>query len=165
MKEALHLVTRELARPFEMHLPVCSLRAAAGKFGEGQEVEEDGWVEVPDMRLREGMFVAQVVGKSMEPRIPDGSYCVFRAPVQGSRQGKIVLVQHHSIDDAEIGGRYTIKRYQSEKVADGAGGWRHTRVMLSPMNLNYDPIELTPEYEEEVMVVAEWVGILERSRV
>ena len=31
------------------------------------------WVELDTGRtLREGMFVAKVVGKSMEPRIPDG---------------------------------------------------------------------------------------------
>jgi hypothetical protein len=158
--EALRLVSRELARPFASHLPVYSLRAAAGKFGEGQEVEEAGWVEVPGMRLREGMFVARVVGKSMEPRIPDGSYCVFRAPVQGSRQGKIVLVQHHSIQDSETGGRYTVKRYESEKGADESGGWRHTRVTLSPLNPSYHPIELIPEDEDEVMVVAEWITAL-----
>ena len=108
VKEALHLVTRELARPFEMHLPVCSLRAAAGKFGEGQAVEEEGWVEVPGMRLRQGVFVTEVVGKSIEPRIPDGSVCIFRAPIPGSRQGTIVGVQHHSIHCPETGGRYTL---------------------------------------------------------
>jgi hypothetical protein len=31
------------------------------------------------------MFVAQVVGKSMEPTIPDGAWCLFRGPVEGMR--------------------------------------------------------------------------------
>jgi phage repressor protein C with HTH and peptisase S24 domain len=56
------------------------------------------------------MFVAKVVGKSMEPRIPDGSYCVFAAPVQGTRQGKIVLAQLRDQADPEGGERYTLKR-------------------------------------------------------
>jgi len=163
VKEALRLVSRELARPFEMHLPVYSLRAAAGKFGEGQEVEEEGWVEVSGMRLREGMFVAQVVGKSMEPKIPDGSHSIFRAPVQGSRQGKIVLVQHHAIQDPDTGGRFTVKRYVSEKVADGGGGWRHNRITLQPLNPEFEPIELTAESENDVTVVAEWVDLLLKS--
>ncbi len=115
------------------------------------------------MRLREGMFVAQVVGKSMEPKIPDGSHSIFRAPVQGSRQGKIVLVQHHDLQDPETGGKYTIKRYQSEKVPDGAGGWRHARITLIPINPDFEPIELIPESEDEVMVVAEWVGVLKQG--
>jgi phage repressor protein C with HTH and peptisase S24 domain len=163
VRDAIRLVSREMARPFETHLPVYSLGAAAGKFGEGRDVAEDGWVEVPGMRLREGMFVAQVVGKSMEPRIPDGSYCVFRAPVQGSRQGKIVLVQHHGLQDPETGGRYTVKRYDSEKITDGAGGWRHARVTLSPLNPEYEPIVLTPESEEHVQIVAEWLAVLGRA--
>jgi len=163
VREAIRLVSHEVARPFETHLPVYSLRAAAGKFGEGQEVEEEGWVEVSGMKLREGMFVAQVVGKSMEPRIPDGSYCVFRAPVQGSRQGKIVLVQHHGLHDPETGGRYTVKRYDSEKITDEAGGWRHARVTLSPLNPEYEPIVLTPESEEDVQIVAEWLAVLGRA--
>ena len=160
VKEALRLVTREIARPFETHLPVYSLRAAAGKFGEGQEVEEEGWVEVSSMRLREGMFVAQVVGKSMEPRIPDGNHCIFRAPVQGSRQGKIVLVQHHSIHDSETGGRYTVKRYESEKVADGASGWRHTAIRLAPINPDFEAIVFREDTEAKLSVIAELVEVL-----
>ena len=37
---------------FRTHLPRYSLRAAAGKFLENQEITEDGWVEAPeDLRL------------------------------------------------------------------------------------------------------------------
>ena len=54
-------------------------------------------------RLRRGMFVAQVVGKSMEPAISDGAYCLFAAPVGGSRQGKSVLVQMRDAADPESG--------------------------------------------------------------
>ena len=77
-------------------VPLVPLKAAAGAFSDPQHVEDDNWEWVAvdsKHRLRPGMFVAQVVGKSMEPAIPDGSYCLFRAPVTGTRQGKIVLVQ------------------------------------------------------------------------
>ena len=40
------------------------------------------------------MFVARIAGRSMEPRIPDGSLCVFRAGVTGSREGRLVLVEY-----------------------------------------------------------------------
>src|SRR5580692_9226416 len=59
-------------RPFVSHLPFYSLRAAATKFGEQMESEEEPltWVRAPEnLRLYEGMFVATVVGRSMEPRI------------------------------------------------------------------------------------------------
>lgn len=49
-------------------------------------------VETP-RSLRSGMFVAKVVGNSMEPTIPDGAYCLFTRPVTGTRQGRTVLVE------------------------------------------------------------------------
>jgi SOS-response transcriptional repressor LexA len=56
-----------------------------------------------------------------------------------------------------------VKRYASEKVSDEAGAWRHDRVRLSPVNPAYEPIELTPESEDEVMVAAEWVEVIKNS--
>ncbi len=65
---------------FVTHLPRYSLAAAAGKFLENQEVHAEGWEEAPpNLRIAPEMFVAHVVGRSMEPRIPDGSLCIFRA--------------------------------------------------------------------------------------
>ncbi len=73
---------------FVTHLPVYSCRAAAGRFGEQMQVDEEGWVEAPaGLRLTEDMFLATVTGRSMEPKIPDGSRCVFRHGVTGSREG------------------------------------------------------------------------------
>lgn len=86
-------------------LPLVPLRAAAGAFSDPQCIEDDAfeWVSVESRhRLRSGMFVAQVVGKSMEPAIPDGSYCLFRAPVEGTRQGKTVLVQLRDASDQRL---------------------------------------------------------------
>src|SRR5713101_3508039 len=61
---------------FVTHLPRYSLAVAAGKFLENQEVTEEGWEEAPpQLRLTKEMFVARIVGRSMEPRIPDGNLC------------------------------------------------------------------------------------------
>jgi len=115
-------------------VPLVSLKVAAGAFSGPQEVENDAWewVAVDTRRsLRPGMFVAQVVGKSMEPAIQDGSYCLFAAPVTGARQGKTVLVQLRDTTDPETGERFTVKRYESEKSRDG-GSWRHGTITLQP---------------------------------
>src|SRR6476661_9854544 len=65
-------------QPFRTHLPLYSLRAAATRFGEDMQVHEEDWISVPeDLRAAENLFVAHVVGRSMEPRIPDGSLNVF----------------------------------------------------------------------------------------
>src|SRR4029450_7771361 len=143
-------------------VPLVPLKAAAGAFGDPQRGGGGNWQWVavdPKRRLRPGMFVAQVVGKSMEPAIPDGSYCLFRAPVTGTRQGRIVLVQLRDAIDPDSGERYTVKRYLSEKVTDG-DSWRHTRITLKPINPDFQPIELIGSEEGELQVAAEFVEVL-----
>ncbi|MCL5966114.1 MAG: S24 family peptidase [Deltaproteobacteria bacterium] len=126
-----------------------------------QDVEPEGWAEISVARkLCPGMFVAQVVGRSMEPRIPDGAWCLFQSPVVGSRQGRTVLVQHRDIQDPETGGSYTVKRYKSEKESDGMGSWRHTEIRLLPENPEFEPIVLKEVRDHEVRVVAELVEVL-----
>jgi len=143
-------------------LPVYSLKAAAGYFGGGEAVDPEGWIRVEGLgKLDKRMFVAQVVGKSMEPRIADGAYCVFRADVVGSREGKIVLVQYRGPEDPETGGSFTVKRYHSEKAGGEDAEWHHTRIVLEPLNRAYEPIELTPEEEGNVTIVAELVSVLQ----
>lgn len=146
-------------------LPLIPLRAAAGLFSDPQIVHEDSeweqWVAVESGRkLRRGMFVAQVVGKSMEPKIPDNSYCLFSTPVEGTRQGKIVLVQLRDQTDPESGARYTVKRYESEKAVDEDGTWRHVKITLKPLNRDFKPIVLAAEDEGSVSVIAEFLQTL-----
>ena len=105
------------------------------------------------------MFVARVTGRSMEPRIPDGSYCLFRSPVSGTRQGRTVLVQLRDEVDPETGLRFTVKRYRSEKSSN-ADGWRHVRIVLEPVNPEFQPLELKTEDEDTVAVIAELVEII-----
>jgi hypothetical protein len=78
---------------FTTHVPVYDLTAAAGFWGPESVPEEIGWTEVPGVAVKPGMFVARVTGMSMEPLIPDGSWCLFRPCPAGSREGRIVLVQ------------------------------------------------------------------------
>ncbi len=143
-------------------VPFVPLRAAAGAFGDPQHIEDDGfeWAAVDSRhRLRPGMFVARIVGHSMEPAVPHGAYGLFRAPVEGTRQGKTVLVQLHDGVDPETGARYTLKRYESKKVQDG-DSWRHAKITLKPTNPEFEPIVLTYADEGEVAVVAELVEVI-----
>ncbi len=152
-------------KPNERYLtsvPLVPLKAAAGAFGDPQHVDDDGfeWVAVDSRhRLRPGIFVAQVVGKSMEPAIPDGAWCLFRAPVEGTRQGKTVLVQLLDSTDSETGERYTVKRYESEKAQQG-DSWTHERIMLKPLNPAFEPIVLDAAAGERLQVVAELLEVI-----
>jgi len=157
-------------RPFVTHLPVYRLQAAAGKFGEEMDGAEEGWARVPasgkpgNRKLGEDLFVARVVGRSMEPLIPDGSLCVFRAGVTGSRQGRRLLVEETGATDAA--NRYTVKRYTSRKSAsraddDGDGSWQHERIRLEPLNPEYDAFDLSgDEFGTRFRVIAEFIEVL-----
>jgi type I restriction enzyme, R subunit len=157
--------------PFENAVPVLELAAAAGRFSGEQEVdglqeaaaqpERFEWAELPDyFRPRPGLFVARAVGESMNRRIPNGSWGLFRVNPHGSRQGKILLVQHRQIQDTDLGGHFTLKRYQSEKSQSADGTWEHTRIVLSPDTTveGYEPIVIEASGDEEVRVIAEWLG-------
>jgi SOS-response transcriptional repressor LexA len=142
-------------RPHITHLPLYGLRAAATKFGEYMDAAEEGWVLAPEnLRLSEGMFVAHVVGRSMEPRIPDGSLCIFRAPVVGSRYGRLLLIEMLDVDDNSQ--RYTVKKYaRTGDLAEGAD--REQSIRLEPLNREFDTFELD---SDRFRVVAEFVQVL-----
>ena len=145
-------------RKFETHIPRYSLAVAAGRFLENQEVTEEGWEEAPPgLRVTSAMFVARIRGRSMEPLIPDGSLCVFRSEVVGSRQGKLVLVESIGRGDND---RYTVKRYSSEKVQREDGTWTHGRIRLEALNPEFESWDLDPE-EDRYHIVAEFVRVLD----
>ncbi len=144
---------------FQTHLPLYSLRAAAGRFGGQQQVEPQGWIETPPgLRLGAGMFVARVVGSSMEPWIPDGSLCVFRGPVVGSRTEKRLLVEDLG-ESAEGGERYTVKRYRSRKREQAGETWEHESVFFEPLNRDFEKWPIRPGHQCHVL--AEFVQVLE----
>lgn len=159
-------VERESGAPA---LPVVDLRFAAGSFSDFQALEDaaEEWVAPPDwIRPQPGMFVAKVDGESMNRRIPNGAWCLFRAAPEGTREGKVVVVQHRDIADPETGGRFTVKVYSSEKLATEDGGWRHQRITLKPDSdrPEYQPIVLElKEGQEEVQVIAEWLMVMPTS--
>jgi uncharacterized protein len=157
------LLSRDEAKPFKNCFPLYDLKIAASGFSDEQQIDDFEWVELPEaFRPSKDLFVAQVVGESMNRRIPNGSWCLFRRNPAGTRQGKVVLVQHREINDSEMGGHYTIKIYWSEKVKNPIGGWRHSKMTLMPdSNLpGFEPIELSEDQMEELRVIAELVAVL-----
>jgi phage repressor protein C with HTH and peptisase S24 domain len=145
-------------QPFVTHLPVYSLRAAATRFGEGMQSEQEGWVRAPGhLTLHENMFVARVVGRSREPLIPDGSLCIFRAGVTGTRQGKRLLIEQFG--ETDFAARYTVKRYTSKKRAvQEDDAWEHERIRLEPLNREFAAFDLGPD---EFRAIAEFVAVIE----
>jgi ATP-dependent helicase YprA (DUF1998 family) len=152
-------------------IPLVPLVAAAGFFSDSQpasdgDIEwlwEGDWVEINGRtKPSEGLFVAQVVGESMNRRIPNGAWCVWKSNPTGTRQNAVVIAELPEIDDAGLVGRYTVKVYASEKVADDEGGWRHSRVILKPdsNDPSFKPIVLEDLNDGDLRIVAELVEVL-----
>lgn len=143
---------------FRTHLPRYSLAVAAGPFlTNPEDVSAEEWVETPsDLRLDEGMFVAEIRGHSMEPKIPNGSLCVFRRNVVGSRNNRLVLVRNSELADDN---QYTVKRYKSEKQIT-EDGFAQTRIRLESLNPAYPSWDLDEE-EGKYQIIAEFVRVLE----
>lgn len=143
---------------FTRCLPVLSLQAACGYFDNYDEPEAEGWVDVSSLSFtpNKDMFVVHAKGDSMLPKIKDGDLCVFERYQGGSREGEIVLSQANETYE-EYGGKYTIKKFHSEKSINEDGMVVHQKIELRPLNTNgFAPIEI-PENSEECIST---IGIL-----
>lgn len=163
-EEFIDQIEREVneALKYVEYLPVYSLAAACGKFGEGQEVDPEGWIRVEKRDWeRDITFVARAVGNSMDPKIKDGDYCIFKANPGGpySKQGRTYLIQHRGKTDPETMGSYTIKGYRSHKGPNGL----NVRVELLPSNKSYAPMafdETAGDIDSRLIFVAEFVAVV-----
>lgn len=146
-------------------LPFYPLSIAAGAFLESQApAEPETWIDItgltPRTRFDKSMFISQIQGKSMEPLIPDGSYCLFTFETAGTRNSKIVLAQKVGLHDADTGAQYTVKRYQSTKKPDPVTEWAHETIVLKAINPDYEDIEILPEEADGLSIKAIWMEIL-----
>jgi uncharacterized protein len=107
-------------------------------------------------------FAVQNSSIPLGRRIPNGSWCLFREPSDGSRNGKVVIVQSRDIQDPDTGGQYTVKIYRSEKT-ETEDSWSHYSIRLEPdsMDFNFKPLILAPEAANEPRVIGEFVGVVE----
>jgi SOS-response transcriptional repressor LexA len=149
-------------KPYVNCVPQYDLSVAAGDFKDffGSPIER--WIELPPpYRNSENYFICKVVGESMNKVIPNNSYCLFEKYSGGTREGKIVLAQHSSIQDAEFGSGLTVKFYHSEKeVTDEL--WRHKTILLKPSSddKNFKNLELEEDALKEFKVLGIFVKVL-----
>lgn len=91
----------------------------------------------------------------------DGIDAIDAIDSAGSRQGKIVLVQHTNFYDADYSGAYSIKEYFSAKSYDEFGNWQHEKIELNPLNSDYNSIIINAEDAEDFRVIGEFVDVVE----
>lgn len=138
-------------------VPVIPLSAAAGGLSDEQlATGAEGTIDPPPgVRLMPGMFAAKVVGRSMEPLIPDGSLCLFKPHGGGSRNGQKLLIRKRGTFDETS--QFTVKVYRSEKTVNEDGTWEHERIRMVPLNPEFEEWNLSPE---EFDVLGEFVAVL-----
>ena len=157
------ILRKEDVKPYVNCVPLIDISAAAGSFSDLQLHSSTQWIELPvNIAAKEGYFVCKVIGESMNKKIPDGSYCLFRLDEGGSRNGKIVLVESTDFIDAEFGSRYTVKEYHSEKQLDG-DQWTHQSIVLKPLSNDpkYNEIRIDKNESSALKIV----GLFERVLV
>jgi uncharacterized protein len=150
-------------KPFVNAVPLVDISAAAGNFSDLQIHSDYEWVELPiNVMAKEGYFVCKVIGESMNKKIPNGSLCLFKKDSGGSREGKIVLVEHYNIQDSDFGSGYTLKSYHSVKILD-EDGWAHKEIILKPLSFDtqFEDIILEENEINELKVVGEFITVLD----
>lgn len=92
-------VLRASAQP---PVPVPVFRLVDGaRYARSNKPAPLGWVVLAD-DVEEGSFIARVEGSAMEPRLPDGSWSLFR-PLRRPPQAKsVVLVEIGAGDDVDV---------------------------------------------------------------
>ena len=104
------------------------------------------------------MFVAKVVGHSMEPGIPDGAWGLFKSfsigapPTPTALDGRRVVARLRTKVDTETGA-YTLKRWKVTKLTTGG---EILEITLRPDNKALNPLVVTSG-DSDVQVVAEYL--------
>lgn len=151
------------ALPYQGFVPLYDLQAVAGGFSDFQLApEESQWIKLPEhFATKPGQFVAQVVGESMNKRVPNGAWCLFNANPGGTRNGKVVLVQHRAIEDPDHGGCFTVKLYRSEKTMSG-DELVNEKVILMPVTSShgYSDIVIEDDDLHDLSIIGEFIAVL-----
>lgn len=158
-EKPINFIPKSKVIPYVNSVPIYDLKVAAGNFSELQTVSDCEWIEIPSRyKPSKDLFACTVIGESMNKVIPNGSICLFRKYLGGSRNGHIVLVEHINIQDPDFGSGYTVKEYRSKKNVDNEQ-WSHQSITLLPLSFNseYSNIEI----EEDELCSLKVIGIFE----
>ena len=145
-------------------IPFYDFYAAAGSFSEMQENKDYNMIGVPSQySANQKYFACRVIGESMNRRIQNNSICIFKEPLGGSRNGKIVLIENYGKNDQDYNSSFTIKTYASEKRYTDDEQWEHSVILLKPNSTDpqFEDIVLHEEDCENMRIVGEFVTVLE----
>jgi phage repressor protein C with HTH and peptisase S24 domain len=135
-----------------------SLQAAASRFGGARNVEVSAWLRLKGVRQSQlvGRFVAQVRGRSMTPAVPSGALALFRSPVVGPLEGRVIVAELRDHSDPETGGAYVLKRVGSVELRPQGG----LQLQLRSDNPDFAPLLVDADDANELRIIAELERVL-----
>lgn len=153
-----HEVFAADAPPARGGVPVMTLQAAASRFGGARNVDVAAWIRLKGARQAQltGRFVAQVVGRSMAPVVPSGALGLFRSPVVGPLEGRVIVAEWRDHADPETGGAYVLKRVGSVELRPRGG----LQLQLRSDNPDFPALFVDAKDASELRVVAELERVL-----
>jgi superfamily II DNA or RNA helicase/SOS-response transcriptional repressor LexA len=142
-------------------IPLFDFYAAAGSFSEMQSSMDYELIPCDEKYSTDEYFACKIVGESMNKTIPNNSIAIFKKYTNGSRNGKIVLVEHRDIQDNDFNSQFTVKKYESEKSFNEEG-WVHRQILLKPNSYDssYEDIIITEENADGMKVIGEFIKVL-----
>ena len=151
------LITPEPGQRPDHAVPVYDLSAVAGPLvGDARIPQTIAWVDADLARGKGEMFIAQIAGTSMEPKIADGAWCLFRQPASTPFLGKVLLLQMS--DGTPDASGYQVKRVGALSLVDEDSTM--VRVRLDSFNPAVAPIEVTADGESELLAIGEFVRVI-----
>ena len=142
-------------------IPLYDFYAAAGSFSELQSEKSFTQIKVEERYATDDYFACKVMGESMNRRIENGSICIFKKNVIGSRSGKILLIENLDKQDIDFNSAFTIKTYISSKIVTEEG-IRNQEIILRPNSFDssYEDLIITEEDAVGMNIVGEFVKVL-----
>jgi SOS-response transcriptional repressor LexA len=139
-------------------VPLVDLKAAAGAFSAGQAPAETGWARIEGLPPRSGVFLAQVVGDSMNQVVPSGSWCLWESfgnpDVSPPTAGDLLIVRRANEHDPELG-EFTFKQLMED--AEGR--------FLAPRSSNQAYVKIRLRPTDAVNAVARFIAVVDAALV
>ncbi len=148
-------------------IPFINLKVTANPIEYLQNIKSDidfpdGWLNY-NGKFDKDYFIMQIIGDSMEPKVLNNSYCLFRAGegLAGSRNGRDILF--FCKDNLGASKKLMLKRYFSKKEYDEYGNFKHTQIELKSLNSDYESIIFEEPVDDEIQIIGEFIKILDEE--
>jgi superfamily II DNA or RNA helicase len=149
--------------PINNFIPLYDFYAAAGAFSEMQSEKDYALIEAPERYSGTDYFACKIEGESMNRIIPNGSTCLFKIYLGGSRNGRVMIIENNDRQDPDFNSAFTIKTYSSEKVFNEDGTWQHDSIVLRPNSYDdtYKDIVLDEWSFDNLRTIGEFIMVLD----